>query len=154
MQENKELSDSRVDGLVECPRCKSHVCYAQRVGSEETWTCMSCGFASTTLMKEGTDSEKQVSERQPKLYRDLKFVDPDGYVWYPSVLAVPNVAMVYLDGTSIEDAEWVGVPIRALSRKERRMKQYQGKNFLMDERNLQRFGKDGFATAIKALGLV
>lgn len=143
-----------LDGFVECPRCKSKLCYAQQIEGQETWMCLSCGFTSTTLMKEGSETEISVTGRQPQLYKDLRFVDTDGYVWYPAVLAVPEKGMVYMEGTSTEDVEWVGIPIRELTKKEKRMKQYAGKTFLMDPKNMKRFGRDGFVEAVTELGLI
>ncbi len=142
------------DGMVKCPRCGSQLCYAQRVGDLETWLCMSCGMTSTTLMKEGTDSEKAVTARQPQLYKDLKFVDKDGYVWYPAVITVPEKGMVYLDGTTVDNAEWVGIPFRPLTKKEKRMKQYAGKNYLLEAANTKHFGRDGFVDALSAMGML
>lgn len=148
------MTENIQEGFVTCPRCRSQLCYSQQVGSEETWMCLSCGFTSTTVMKQGTETEKQVSDRQPRLYKELKFVDNDEYVWYPAVLSVPEKGIVYLDGTSVEDSEWVGIPIRELTKKEKRMPQYKGKKFLLDPKNTQHFGKDGFVLAMGSLGMI
>lgn len=142
------------DGFIVCPRCGSHLCYAQRIPSgDETWMCMSCGFTSTNLMKEGSETEQQVTQSQPKLYLDLKFVDPDGYVWYPAVITVPDAGMVFLDGTSLENYEWVGVPLRPLTKKEQRMKQNKDKTFMMETAKTKHFGKDGFTNAVSEMGI-
>lgn len=140
------------DGFVECPRCNSQLCYAQRIDDQETWICMHCGMTSTTLMKQGTDTEKAVSARQPELYRDLSFVDKDGYVWYPAVITVPGKGMVFLDGTSVKDARWTGIPIRQLSRREMRMKKYEGKNSILDTNKRRQF--DSFVDALAAMGML
>lgn len=142
------------DKFVECPRCKSGLCYTQQVGTEETWMCMGCGFTSTTLMKEGSETEKEVTGKQPQLYLDLKFVDEEKYVWYPAVIAVPDRGMVYLDGTSIDNATWVGIPIRTLTRKERRMKEFKGKEYTLNSAQRKEFGKEGFVEALVELKIL
>ena len=147
------MSEEIKDGLIECPRCKSHVCYGQKIGSEETWLCLTCGFSSTTLMKSGTETEKNVSNKQPKLYQDLRFTDSDGYVWYPSCMTVPEIGMVYIDGTNLEDWEWVATPMRKLSPKEQRMKQYRGQKYVANVKETKRFGKDGFMKAAISIGM-
>lgn len=141
------------DGFVECPRCHSNACYAQNIGNKETWMCLSCGYTSTTDMLEGSETEQVVSKKQPKLYQDLKFVDKDKYVWYPAVVTVPEKGMVYIDGTSTEDWEWVATPMRKLTGKEQRMKKYKGKTYVADTDRTQRFGQeDGFIKAADAIG--
>lgn len=142
------------DGFVTCPHCGSQLCYAQNVDEQETWACMSCGFTSTTLMKEGSETEKAVSARHPNLYKDLKFVDKDGYVWYPSVVTVPGKGMIYVDGSNSEDWQWAVTPMRSLTKKEKRMKAYAGKEYLTDIKGTKHFGKEGYVEAMAFLGLL
>ena len=104
-------------------------------------------------MKKDTDTERAVTEKQPHLYKDLCFTDPDGYVWYPATMTVPDKGMVYIDGTSAEDWEWAATPMRALTRKEKRMKQFKGKEYIADTSRTKRFGKNGFMEAAVSLGM-
>lgn len=144
------------DGFVVCPCCGSNMCYAQQIGDIETWICMSCGKTSSTLMKQGSKTEQQVTEKQPQIYRDLSFVDTDGYVWYPAVLTVPDKGMVYIDINTNSDGskvwEWVETPMRKLTSKEKKMKQFKGKSFTTDIKGTKRFGKEGFVEAAVAAG--
>ena len=154
LQIKLNMADTEIkDGFVKCPCCGSEMCYAQRVNNLETWTCMSCGQTSTTLMKKGTAEEIQVTSKQPRLYRDLSFLDSDGYVWYPATIIVPDKGMVYIDGTSIEDWEWAATPMRALTKKEKRLKQYKGKEYVADSAKTRKFGKNGFLEAAMSLGM-
>lgn len=142
------------DGLVPCPCCGSNLCYAQRHEDDvETWICMTCGHTSSTYMKKGTPEEQAVTDKQPSLYKDLSFTDKDGYVWYPATMTVPDKGMVYIDGTSPEDWEWVAVPMRKLTTKEKRMKQFKGKEYVVDSSKTQKFGKEGFLEAALSLGM-
>lgn len=141
------------DGFVECPHCGSSLCYTQNVNGEETWTCMSCGYTSTTLMKEGSETEQAVSARQPHLYQDLKFVDRDKYVWYPAVVTVPEKGMVYVSGTSLEDWQWAATPMRKLTGKEQRMKKYKGSKYVADTEHTKFYGREGFIQAAVDVGM-
>lgn len=141
------------DGFSTCPHCGSNMCYIQNVGNEETWMCLSCGFTSTTLMKEGTESEKQVSAKHPSLYKDLKFTDQNGYVWYPAVITVPGKGMVYIDGSDSEQWTWVATPMRKLTFKEQRMKKFKGQKYIADSKKTKAFGKEGFMEACVSLDL-
>lgn len=148
------MNEEVKDGFVVCPHCGSNMCYKQSVGTESTFLCMTCGFTTTTLMKEGSETEQRVTEKQPQLYKDLKFIDSDGLVWYPSVTAVPEIGIVYVDGTSVEDWNWVGTPFRKLSRHERRhVKQYKGKEYVADSAKTKKYGQDGFMEAAVEIGL-
>ena len=139
---------------MQCPHCGSNVCYVQKVGAEETAMCMACGYTTTTMMKEGSQSELQVSQRQPILYRELRFVDSNGSVWYPAVITLPGVGMVYLDGTGKDNYEWVMTPFRKVTRRERRLRKLsKEQEYVADAANTQRFGKDGFVEAAAALGV-
>lgn len=147
--EQKQLKD----GFVECPHCKSHMCYAQQLDDQETWMCLSCGYTSTTAMKEGTATEKAVSEKHPTLYHELRYVDPDGYVWYPAVITVAGKGMVYVNGSSTEDWQWALTPMRRLTSKEQKMRKYRGQEFVADLKCTKYFGKEGFVQAISELGV-
>lgn len=145
------------DGFIVCPRCESNMCYAQQVGDVETWICMTCGRTSSTLMKQGSETEKKITAKQPQIYKDLGFVDPDGYVWYPAVLTVPEKGMVYVDIFDNPDGtktwEWVATPMRKLTPKEQRMKQFKGKEYTADTKKTIRFGQHGFVEAAISVGL-
>lgn len=148
----KDMSEVN-DGFVECPKCHSRYCYVQNTDGKEVWMCLGCGYTSTTNMKEGSETEQVVSDRQPQLYRDLKFVDTDGYVWYPAVVTVPEKGMVYIDGTNVEDWEWVATPMRKLTGKELRSKKYRKQRYVANTDKTERFGKEeGFLKAADAIG--
>lgn len=143
------------EGLVECPHCGSTLCYAQRDEKTgvEVYSCLSCGYSSTNQLKNGSEQEKAFSEKQPQLYRDLKFVDKDGYAWYPSVLTVPEKGMVFIDGTSKEDWEWASSKFVRLTRQQKRARKrakLPDKDFVMGP--VQKFGQNGYIEAVASVG--
>lgn len=160
MEKNQETKLSAeeqafADSFVECPHCGSQLCYHQNVGDAEALVCMKCGFTTSNLMKEGSETEKAVSGQYPTLYKDLRFVDKFGYVWYPAVVTVPGVGMVYIDGSSTEDWEWAATPMRKLTRKERRSGMYkENQEYLAIPAQTKKFGKDGYILALSSLGLL
>lgn len=140
--------------FVECPHCKSQICYKQDVNGVSTLTCMSCGFTTSELMADGSETEVEVRKNHPNLYKDLRFVDEHGYVWYPSVVTVPGVGMAYVDGSSAENWEWVVTPMQMLTRRQRRQKHLSAdQKWVAVPSKTIRFGKDGFPEALAALGL-
>jgi hypothetical protein len=71
-----------------------------------TRICQHCGYQTNQGMIEGTDLEKSVYDSQPELFKDLKMIDSDNYVWYPSVLNEQNQAMLFPDGKNVESWGW------------------------------------------------
>ena len=150
MEENIQLGDS----FVQCPHCGSIVCYSQEQDGVTSLVCMSCGFTTTSEMKDGSEAEKKVFERHPSLYRDLRFVDRYGYVWYPSVIAVPDMGMVFVDGSNTKNWQWVSVPVRKLTRHEKRSGRYpKDQEYVTILEHKKQFGQDGFAEAMASIGL-
>ena len=148
------MKEDMKEGLVACPHCGSSLCYAQRDEKTgvEVWACVQCGFSSTNQLKEGSEQEKEFGAKQPQLYRDLKFVDGNGYAWYPSVVTVPEKGMVFIDGTSKEDWEWASSKFVRLSRQQKRARKrakLPEKDFVMGP--IQKFGQNGYLEAVASI---
>lgn len=157
-EENVQLSSEEQkvkDSFMVCPHCGSQLCYHQDLGEGvETMTCMACGFTTSTLMQDGSDTEKKVSSQYPSLYKDLRFIDPTGLVWYPAVITVPGQGMVYIDGSNAADWQWAATPVRRLSRRERRHGRYKGQEYIAVPEETKKFGQDGgFVKACAAINL-
>lgn len=151
-----DVEQQLVNTFATCPHCGHTLCYHQDMGEGvEAMTCLHCGFTTTNQMQEGSEVEQAVFKRNPRLYRDLRFKDEFGYVWYPAVVTVPEVGMVYIDGTSEENWEWVSTPVRKLTRKERRSGLYkEGSEYIAVPAKTKKFGKDGYIEALASLGLL
>lgn len=149
--------EDKKDGFTSCPKCGSAMCYVQRLGGVETWICLTCGMTSSTLMKKGSEFEQTITNKQPQIYRDLGFTDKDGYVWYPAVLTVPDKGMVYIDIVTDDSGnqtwEWVATPMRKLTPKEKRLKEFKGKEFTTNIKKTKKFGQNGFTEAAVSLGM-
>lgn len=144
---NPELTPAEAafsDNFMTCPRCGSKLCYHQKMeDGQEAMTCMACGYTTSTLMQDGSDTEKAVAAKYPTLYKILRFVDPTGLVWYPAVITVPGVGMVYIDGTTAADWQWASTPIRKLSRRERRSGKYGKEEYIAMPDQTWHHGQEG-----------
>jgi hypothetical protein len=89
-----------------------HICgtdksvVAIKMGGVNTHICQSCGYQTNEGMVEGSDVEKSIFESQPELFKDLKLVDDNGFVWYPTVLNEQNEAMLFPDGKNADNWGW------------------------------------------------
>ena len=93
--------------MFDCPICgtdKSVV--ALKMSGVDTQICQSCGFQTNEGMVDGSDVEKLMFDSQPELFKDLKLVDDNGFVWYPTVLNEQKQAMLFPDGKNADNWGW------------------------------------------------
>jgi Zn ribbon nucleic-acid-binding protein len=96
-----------MEEIYDCPICEAHQSVVEvKMGGVNTRICQSCGYQTNEGMIDGTDLEKSIYESQPELFKDLKLVDGKNYVWYPTVLNEVNKAMLFPDGSTVEDWGW------------------------------------------------
>ena len=136
------------DKLLICPHCGGDACYENKVSDNVTTKhCFGCGFCSNTLMKKGEEFfDKQIT-LLPELYKDLLFEDKEGLTWMPSSITLPSKGMVFIDGTDVQNWEWVGVKATEVKEGEKekfKVPNEEGKFYThkMDMTTKKNFGKD------------
>jgi hypothetical protein len=93
--------------LHDCPICGiEHSVFEVKMGGVNTRICQSCGYQTNEGMVDGSDLEKLLFDSQPELFKDLKLVDDDGFVWYPTTLNEKNSAMLFPDGKNADNWGW------------------------------------------------
>lgn len=91
----------------DCPICGNESSiFEVKMSGVDTRICQSCGFQTNEGMIDGSDVEKSIFESQPELFKDLKLVDDNGFVWYPTVLNEKNQAMIFPDGKNADNWGW------------------------------------------------
>jgi hypothetical protein len=95
-----------IDNFVECSHCSSNACYETDAENYISWQCMDCGFYTSTLMLKNSDVVKMVKDTSPSLINDLAFEDSDDRVWYPRVINVPKIGIIFPDGTDADHWCW------------------------------------------------
>jgi hypothetical protein len=89
------------DKLTICPCCGSDACYERHfkddVSELKTWLCMTCGFTTNTQMIEGSNLVQLNENHTAELIKDLKQVH-EGLAWFPTVVNVPEMGMVFSRG--------------------------------------------------------
>ena len=96
-----------MEDIQDCPICgtESSV-FEVKISGVNTRICQNCGYQTNEGMVEGSDVEKSIFDSQPELFKDLKLVDDDGFVWYPTVLNEQNQAMLFPDGKNADNWGW------------------------------------------------
>ena len=147
------------DKLTLCPRCGSDACYEQELGAEyKIYQCYGCGFTTNTLMVNDSPFLNEQLEVLPELYKDLIFVDEEGYNWMPSAVNNPEQGMVFVDGTNVEDWKWSAVKATKISNKDKEKYPIPGKEgeyyeYKMDMKTLKKFNERDFMEALDYIGV-
>ena len=135
------------DNLITCPKCKApESCYTQPVNEfHKSYLCLSCGFQTNDLMREGEFNFEEYEQELPELYKDIKTVDEEGRVWYPNIINIESVGTVFANGASKDEWEWSGILNVKLTKEEKESPRFKGKKYKSDSKSLKNFGKDYFA---------
>jgi hypothetical protein len=121
--------------LIDCPRCESNACSEMSNDKITIWLCMGCGFTSNTTIT--ADNVEQMEATLPELYKALRFKDTDGKYWYPNSVMLDDKAMVFAEGTSVNDWKWSAV---------------QSKDGKADMTTKQEFAEREFMDALEYIG--
>jgi hypothetical protein len=95
------------ESLIICPRCQGNAC--SEISNEKLtiWNCFGCGYTSNSTMVEANIATTE--EVLPELYKAIKFIDDNGYHWYPNTVILDNKAMVFAEGKTKDDWKWSAV---------------------------------------------
>jgi hypothetical protein len=137
------------DKLITCAKCKApDSCYAQDINEfHKSYVCLNCGFQTNDLMREGEFDFEQYELELPELYKDVKYTDEEGRMWYPNIINIEDKGTVFVNGTSKDNWEWCGIKSIPLTHEEKESTRFKGKNYKSDSTTLQNFGTDYFAAA-------
>ena len=135
------------DNLSTCPKCKAHEsCYKQQINEvADSYSCLACGFLTNDLLKEGDYDVEAYEAEMPELFKDIKYVDDKGRVWYPNVINLETKGTVFPNGSSKEDWQWSAIKNTTLTEEEKESLRFKGKNYKSDSKTLESFGSDYFS---------
>jgi len=145
------------DQLTDCRKCGSPLCYEKHKDGLISWDCLQCGFVTNTLLIENTEAITSYESMIPNLFRDIKYVDNDGFVWYPNTVVKEGVGIIFPDGTSKENWKWAfarHIPVE--EEEKERFKKADGSfhKYKTDMKNVLHFDQQYFSQALEAAGLI
>ena len=140
------------DTICQCRKCGGHLCYQVHQEQVVDWRCLSCGFQTNTFLLAGTEGVKVFEESIPQLYKDIKFQDEDGFVWYPLHLSKEGVGMIIADGTGKDNWYWSFFPHILVEAHE--SERFKGAKYKINSREALQFPQDKFALALQACKLI
>jgi len=141
------------DNLGICSRCGSDACYENNLGADyKVYQCYGCGFTTNTLMTEDSEFLEEQLEVLPEFYKDLVYIDKNLLYWVPSTINVENKGMIFIQGKSLEDWNWVACPAKELTEEEK-ANFPDDTTYKMDMKNASYFKERDFIEAMDYIGL-
>lgn len=91
-----------------CPICNiSDKLYIDSNETGETRFCLNCGYQTHTKFKINTDELAKYESGNPKIVNALKKADENtGQYWYPAVITLNNLGIIFPDGVDEENWKW------------------------------------------------
>ena len=134
------------DNLITCPKGGViESCYTVQLNEfHNSYVCFNCGFQTNDLMREGEFNFEEYENEMPELYKDIKYIDETGRVWYPYIINIEGKGTVFANGSSKEDWQWSAIKSVLLTEEEKESPRFKGKTHKSDSSTLQNFGKDYF----------
>lgn len=135
------------DNLITCPKCKvQESCYVIPINEfHNSYVCFNCGFQTSDLMREGEFDFEEYEKELPELYKDIKYVDEQGRVWYPHIINIEGKGTVFANGASKDEWQWSAIKSIALTEEEKQEPKFKGKTHKSDSKTLENFGADYFS---------
>ena len=131
--------------IIACPCCIQGACIETKTDHLSLWQCQTCGYQTNSRMISGSDLVEGYHISLPNLLQDLR-KEANSLVWYPSVVNIENVGMVFPDGRSVSDWKWTAVLAVEVPEEER--PKFKGATHMMDTANLKQFDRLEFMDAL------
>lgn len=135
------------DNLSTCPKCKApESCYVSQLNEmAKQYSCLSCGFIASDLFMQGEYDALEYEMDMPELFKDIKYIDELGRVWYPNVINIEGKGTVFPNGGSKDNWQWSAIKSVPLTEEEKQSPRFKGKKYKSDSQTMQNFGEDYFA---------
>lgn len=139
------------DKLTICRRCGSDACYEHKVQGLSVWNCMGCGFTTNEVMTEGSQLMIETEEVMPELYKDIKYIDDKGCIWYPNILNVTSLGTVFVDGTNKDNWRWSAIKAKSTTPEEK--EKLKGAEYKSDMSTKKDFDRKDYMEACDYIGI-
>jgi hypothetical protein len=94
---------------------------------------------------EGEYDALEYELEMPELFKDIKYIDEVGRVWYPNVINIDGKGTVFPNGSSKDNWQWSAIKSVPLTEEDKESPRFKGKHFKSDSKTLENFGNDYFA---------
>ena len=141
-----------MEKVITCPVCfNTDQCFEEVQETFSSYLCFKCGFMSDSRYKIGSLKLTENLKKSPKLVRESKFEDKGrGIVWFPSVINMGKLGMIFPEGDSNEYV-WKYAKVIDIPEEERAL--YDNHTQRLDVDNAETYGKYEFLKACESMGI-
>tara|TARA_Y100000361_G_scaffold3904_1_gene3360 strand:+ start:839 stop:1285 length:447 start_codon:yes stop_codon:yes gene_type:complete len=141
-----------MEKVITCPVCfNTDQCFEEVQETFSSYLCFKCGFMSDSRYKIGSIKLTENLKKSPKLVRESKFEDKGrGIVWFPSVINMGKLGMIFPEGDSTEYV-WKYAKVIDIPEEERAL--YDNHTQRLDVDNAETYGKYEFLKACESMGI-
>ena len=141
-----------MEKVIDCPVCyNTDNCFEEVQDTFSSYLCFACGYMSDSRYEIGSINLIENLKKSPQLVRESQFEDKDrGIVWFPSVINMGTLGMIYPEGTSTNYL-WKYAKIVDIPKEEQVV--YDNYTQRLDVENAETFEQDNFMGACKAMGI-
>ena len=141
-----------MEKVIDCPVCyNTDNCFEEVQDTFSSYLCFACGYMSDSRYEIGSINLIENLKKSPQLVRESQFEDKDrGIVWFPSVINMGTLGMIYPEGTSTNYL-WKYAKIVDIPKEEQVV--YDNYTQRLDVENAETFEQHNFMGACKAMGI-
>jgi hypothetical protein len=141
-----------MERVITCPVCfDTDHCFEEIQENYSSYLCFRCGFMSDSRYVIDSLQLTENLKKSPKLVQESKFEDRDrNIVWFPSVINMGKLGMIFPEGTS---EEYVWKYARVIDIPESEQAIYDNHTQRLDLENAQTFGQYEFVKACEQMGI-
>lgn len=142
------------DTLIDCPLCgEKSGCYSIDINEfHKSYLCLGCGYQSSDLLKVEEYDAEEYEAQLPELYKDIKRLDSENRVWYPSAVNIQEKGTVFANGTNKEDWQWTAIKNIELTEEDKQKTIFKNKTHKSDPSSMKNFGND-YLSALEYIGV-
>ena len=141
-----------MEKVITCPVCFDvNKCFEDIQETFSSYLCFKCGFMSDSRYEIGSLQLLENLKKSPKLVRETKIEDKErGIVWFPSVINMGKLGMIFPEGTS-DSYYWKYAKVIDIPKEEQPL--YDNHTQRLDVENAQTFSQYEFVKACESMGI-
>ena len=141
-----------MERVIDCPICFDiDHCFEEVQENYSSYLCFNCGFMSDSRYEIGSLQLIDNLKNSPKLVRESKFEDKKrGIVWFPSVINMGKLGMIFPEGTK-DEYVWKYAKVIDIPEEDRKL--YDNYSQRLDVENAETFKQHEIIEACKAMGI-
>ena len=141
-----------MERVIDCPVCFDvNNCFEDVQETFSSYLCFACGFMSDSRYEIGGVDVIENLKKSPKLVKESQFEDRHrNIVWFPSVINMGKLGMIYPQGTS-DEYVWKYAKVVDIPKEEQA--NYNNYSQRLDVENAETFEQNNFMGACKEMGI-